>query len=387
MKKEIREIVEQYAAEVKDEAEGLLEVLGRIPAPSHQEDARVEFCREWLLGQGAEDVSVDCAKNVICKIGCDGHQNLVVFMAHMDIVFPDTEPLAMKKEGRKLFAPGIGDDTSNLVNLLMACRYLLEHRPSLKMGILVVANSCEEGLGNLKGCKQIFADYGSRIKAFYSFDGYLSQCTSCGVGSYRYQVQVKAQGGHSYLDFGNSNAIAVLAGLVGKIYQMEVPTQEKTTYNVGRFEGGTTVNSIAEEATLLFEFRSSSQECLTQMEKGFLELVESCKGDGFEIHTQLLGIRPGNGKLDLEALAGYTAKSVEIIREFYGQEIDDGPYSTDANIPLSMGILGNTIGTVSGGKAHTREEWVDLDSLNTGLKIALSLMLGYTSLGGQEEGI
>lgn len=380
MKKEIREIAEQYAAELKDEAEDLLEVLGRIPAPSHQEDARVEFCRAWLLEQGAEDVSVDVAKNVICKIGCDDSRDLVVFMAHMDIVFPDTEPLAMKKEGRKLFAPGIGDDTGNLVNLLMACRYLLKKRPSSRLGIMVVANSCEEGLGNLKGCKQIFADYGSRIKAFYSFDGYLSQCTSCAVGSYRYRVQVKAQGGHSYLDFGNSNAIAVLAGLVGKIYKMEVPTQEKTTYNVGRFEGGTTVNSIAEEASLLFEFRSSSQECLTQMEKRFGELVESCKGNGFEMETELLGIRPGNGRLDQEALARYTAKSVEVIREFYDGEIDDGPYSTDANIPLSLGIMGNTIGTVSGGKAHTREEWVDLDSLNTGLKISLCLMLSYTVL-------
>ena len=385
MKKEIREIVEQYAAEVKEEAEGLLEVLGRIPAPSHQEDARAEFCRDWLLAHGAEDISVDSAKNVICKIGCDDSRELVVFMAHMDIVFPDTEPLAMKKEGRRLYAPGIGDDTSNLVNLLMACRCLLERRPKLKMGILVVANSCEEGLGNLKGCRQIFADYGSRIQAFYSFDGYLSQCTSCAVGSYRYQVRVKAEGGHSYLDFGNCNAIAVLADLVGKIYRMEVPAQEKTTYNVGRFEGGTTVNSIAEEAVLLFEFRSSSQDCLKQMDERFTKLVESCTGDGFEMDTKLLGIRPGNGRLDQEALARYTAKSVEIIREFYSGRIDDGPYSPDANIPLSMGIMGNTIGTVSGGNAHTREEWVDLDSLHTGLKIALSLMLSYTSLGGQEQ--
>ena len=119
MNEGIKNIVEQYALESMDQAEELLCTLGKIPAPSRQEDKRAEFCKNWLMAQGAKDVSIDKAKNVVCKIGCDEHEDIIVFMAHTDIVFPDLETLPMKKEGRKLYAPGIGDDTSNLVNLLL----------------------------------------------------------------------------------------------------------------------------------------------------------------------------------------------------------------------------------------------------------------------------
>lgn len=378
MNEKIKKIAEQYASECMEEEEALLCTLGKIPAPSHQEDKRAEFCKDWLIAQGAKDVSIDKAKNVVCKIGCDQYEDIIVFMAHTDIVFPDLEPLVMKKEGRKLYAPGIGDDTSNLVNLLMACKYLLKNDIKTKTGFLVVANACEEGLGNLDGCKEIFAAYGSRIKAFYSFDGYMSQCCSKAVGSYRYRVTVRTQGGHSYLHFGNSNAIEILCGLVEEIYKMQVPTEAKTTYNVGRFDGGTTVNTVAQEASLLFEFRSTAQECLKEMEKKFNNVVDSWRDKGGEITVELLGLRPGNATVPQKELKEYTAKSADIIRNFFFKDLDFSEYSTDANVPLSLGILANTIGTVSGGDAHTREEWVDLDSLPAGLKIVLSLMLEYT---------
>lgn len=378
MNQKIRSLVEQYAAECVSEQEELLRVLGKIPAPSHQEDLRAEFCRDWFLAQGADDVTIDKAKNVVCKYGCDRHESLVVFMAHTDIVFPDLDPLPMREEGRKLFAPGIGDDTSNLVNLMMAFKYLLKNRIQTDCGVLVVANSCEEGLGNLDGCKEIIATYGDRIKGFYSFDGYMSQCCSKAVGSHRYEVAVKTQGGHSYLDFGRPNAIEILCGLVESLYRVELPAGGRTTYNVGRIEGGTTVNSIAQEASMLYEFRAESQGSLQVMEKEFSAIVNTHRDRGGEISVRLLGVRPGNGPVPEEELACYTAKSADIISSFFIGEMDYGAYSTDSNIPLSAGILANTIGTVKGGQAHTREEWVDLDSLPDGLKIVLSLMLEYS---------
>jgi len=377
MNQNIKKLAEQYALECIEELEELLSTLGKIPAPSRQEDMRADFCRDWFLAQGAKDVTIDNAKNVICKIGCEDYDDLIVFMAHTDIVFPDLEPLTMRKEGRKLYAPGIGDDTSNLVNLMMACKYLLKNNIATKTGFLVVANSCEEGLGNLDGCKEIFAAYGSKIKAFYSFDGYMSQCCSSAVGSYRYRVTVRTKGGHSYLNFGEPNAIDIISGLVGEIYKMKVPEGPKTTYNVGRIEGGTTVNTLAQEAYIFFEFRSIEHYCLEIMEKQFSDVVDSWRNKGGDITVELLGVRPGNGPLDKKALEQFTAKSADIISNFF-DKLDFDPYSTDANVPLSLGILANTIGTVSGGQAHTREEWVDLDSLPTGLKIALSLMLEYT---------
>lgn len=372
-----QEEMEQYVAEHCQEAKELLMELGKIPAPSHREEKRAEYVRSWLLTQGARDVTIDKAKNVICRIGLEEYEEIVVFMAHMDIVFPDLEPLSMRQEKERLYAPGIGDDTANLVNLLMGAKYLIEKRPKLKMGFLIVANSCEEGLGNLEGCKEIMNTYGSRVKAFYSFDGYLPQCTNVAVGSQRYKITVRTEGGHSWSKFGKTNAIAVISELVHKFYQMEVPTEARTTYNVGRIEGGTTINSIAQEASILFEFRSTSQHCLEIMEKKMKDILADFQGD-YEMTTELLGVRPGNGELDQKELETYTRMSEKIIRECSGKEANLAASSTDANIPLSMGMPANTIGTITGAKSHTREEWVDLDSLPTGMKIVLRLMLHYT---------
>lgn len=377
MNEKMKKIVEEYVAAHVKEAEELLMELGKIPAPSHKEDQRAAFCRNWFLTQGAKDVTIDSAKNVICRLNCTEENDLVVFMAHMDIVFPDLEPLKMTLEGRTLFAPGIGDDTANLVNLMMAAKYLLEEKPEMKSGIMIIANACEEGLGNLDGSKEIIRTYGQRIKAFYSFDGYMSQCTYTAVGSYRYKITVKTAGGHSWLNFGSPNAIRILSGLIEKLYQIEPPASDRTTYNVGYIQGGTTVNTIAQEAAMLFEFRSTSQNCLELMQKRLEDLIAGYTGD-FEITTELLGVRPGNGEIDRESLKAYTDLSADVIREFYGGELDFTAYSTDANIPLSRGILSNTIGTIIGANAHTREEWVDLDSIPAGMKIVLSLILHYS---------
>ncbi len=369
--------IEAYAQACRQEQADLLRTLGRIPAPSRREDRRAAFCRDWLLAQGTQNVTIDSAKNVICRLGPRDCTSFVVFAAHTDIVFPDLDPLPMQEKGGKLFAPGIGDDTANLVNLLLAARYLIQHQVQLRQGVLIVANACEEGLGNLDGTKALFAAYGDRIGAFYSFDLYMPLCCDTAVGSCRYRITCKTQGGHSYVDFGRPSAIQLLCGLVGELYQIQPPAQAKTTFNVGRIEGGTTVNSIAQEASMLYEFRSTDQSCLDQMEQKFRQAVAHWEGRGGDFEVELLGVRPGNGPLDHEALARFTRQSDEIIRTFTGREPDHTPNSTDSNVPLFLGIPANTIGTVDGGLPHTRQEWVDLDSLPTGLKIVLALMLEY----------
>lgn len=380
MEEKIRVLAEQYAEKCQEEELELLRTLGKIPAPSHHEEQRAAFVREWLLENGAEDVTIDEAKNVICKINCDKYDEYVVFAAHTDVVFPDREPLPLHEDDENMYAPGIGDDTSNLVNLLTAAKYILQNKLDTKCGILIVANSCEEGLGNLDGTKQLFSEYGSKIKEFISFDGYTPQCCSSAVGSYRYKISCKTQGGHSYLNFGEPNAIEILCRLVEALYQVQPPAEELTTYNVGRIEGGTTVNSIAQEAYMLYEFRSTSQQCLEEMERILHETVDAHRGRGGELTVELLGLRPGNGIMDQEKLKAFTNRNAEIIRTYYDKELDFAAYSTDSNVPLSLGILANTIGTVEGGLAHTREEWIRKSSLKEGLKIALSLLLQYVEL-------
>ena len=141
MEQSVKELVEKYAEDVKEEQLELLRTLGKIPAPSHQEDQRAAFVRDWFLKIGAKDVTIDKLKNVIVKINCDKYDEYVAFAAHTDVVFPDLEPLPMKEDEEKLYAPGIGDDTSNLVNLMMAAKYVIQNKLDTKCGILVVANS------------------------------------------------------------------------------------------------------------------------------------------------------------------------------------------------------------------------------------------------------
>ena len=369
--KNIREYIKNNRRET---VEKLME-LGKIPAPSGEEDKRAQYCLSWFKEMGAENAFIDKAKNAVCPLDCEGAESITVFMAHMDVVFPDREELPMRREGNILSAPGIGDDTANLVNLMMGARYLIEENITLKKGILIVANAGEEGLGNLKGCRRIFEDYGERIDEFYSFDGYMPSLITVPVGSHRYRITLRAEGGHSYRDFGRENAIAALASLIGELYRIEPPAGEKTTYNVGRIEGGTTVNSLPQEATALYEYRSSSQECLEIMEKQFRKVIDGFRAGGHSVETELLGIRPGRGLMNEKAFKIWAEGNRKVIGKHYPGEIRQEAQSTDANIPLSRGIPAGTIGTVRGDGAHTREEWVDLESLTAGQAIVIDLLV------------
>ncbi len=369
--------LKQYVDEHFDEAIELLKTLGRIPAPSHCEDMRAQFCRDWFVKQGAQQVDIDEAKNVICTITGDKKDEYVVIMAHMDVVFPDMEELPMREEDGKLYAPGIGDDTANLVNLMMAVKYLLEKKIKPQQTLLFVANSCEEGLGNLKGSKQILECYGMAIQEWISFDCNLGECVDRAVGSYRYQVTVRTQGGHSYGDFGRDNSIAILADMIHDLYQIEPPTRAKTTYNVGVIEGGSTVNSIAQKASMLYEFRSPDQSCLKEMEEKFQEVINAYREKGYDVEVEVIGIRPGSGPVDSVRLKALTDANVAVIKACYDGKVDVRPSSTDANIPLSVGIPANTLGTVTGALEHTREEWIEIESMRAGMMVALMTVMRY----------
>lgn len=372
------EALEQFAEEHFEETLDLLRTIGKIPAPSHMEERRAEFCRDWLKEQGAQSVEIDAAKNVVCKIPGET-DSIVVIMAHTDVVFSDMEELPMKEENGKLYAPGIGDDTANLANLLMSAKYMLEKGLKPHDTLLFVANSCEEGLGNLKGSRQIYQDYGPKIREWISFDGYLGQNTNRAVGSYRYNVTVRTMGGHSYSNFGRDNSIAVLADMIHELYQIKPPTREKTTYNVGVIEGGSTVNSIAQKASMLYEFRSADQGCLEEMEQNFHHVVENFRARGFHVEVEVIGIRPGSGEVDEERLQALTDANNAVMESCTHEAVKTTASSTDANIPLSVGIPANTFGTVSGGLAHTREEWIEIESMRPGLLIGLKTAVRYCS--------
>ncbi len=384
LKQEVLDYIENHAQEARE----LLITLAQIPSPSNHEEKRAGFCKNWLEAQGARGVYIDDALNVVYPIGVTKDNPVVVFMAHTDVVFPDTDALPLKLEDGKICCPGVGDDTANLACLMMIAKYLTETGAAGRMdkaaaegtcphGLLLVCNSGEEGLGNLKGSRKICETYGKRMKEFYSFDGTLSSMATRAVGSKRFKISVRTIGGHSYGAFGNPSAIAQLAELVHSLYQLQVPSQGKTTYNVGMISGGTSVNTIAQYAEMLYEFRSDSREGLAYMEEKFDQIIDSARSQGVDIQVEVVGLRPCEGDVDMEVKGKMIRLASDTILEYTGKEPDRCPGSTDCNIPLSMGIPSLCMGTYEGSGAHTREEYIVIDSLMPGYKVGFQMVLNY----------
>lgn len=368
----------QYIEEHREEALQLLLELARIPAPSNHEERRAEFCRAWLEKQGAEGVYIDDALNVVWPVGCDENNPLAVCMAHSDVVFPDMEILPLKIEDGRINCPGIGDDTANVVALLMTAKFVAQTgvRPA-DCGMLFVVNSGEEGLGNLKGSRKIIDTFGTRIREFISLDGEYDGCVNNAVGSRRYRIEIRTEGGHSYGDFGNRNAIAYLANMIDVLYAVKVPPKGKTTFNVGMISGGTSVNTIAQQAEMLYEFRSDERESLDIMQKHLDAAVEFYRAKGVEVNVELVGERPCSGEVDVEKEQDLMIRVAIAAKRHCGMDLVFCSGSTDCNIPLSRGIPSVCVGCYLGGGAHTREEYVQIDSLLPGLKLAFELILHY----------
>ena len=357
----------------------LLMELAQIPAPSHHEEKRVAFCVDWLEKNGVEHVSVDEAKNVICSFGeCGGDAPLVVYMAHSDVVFPDMEALPLSVEGDRIYCPGVGDDTVNVVHLLMAARYLAQNKLQPKQGgVLLVINSCEEGLGNLHGTRTLIKNFGSRIKEVYALDCENGIVYVDAVGSLRYRVVVKTEGGHSYTSFGNRNAIFYLSSLITTLYQLKVPQRGISTYNVGVIEGGTSVNTIAQHAEMLFEMRSDNREDLAEMDAHFHAAIDFYRTKGITVEVEVVGERPCAGDIDREKHAAMAEKTAAAIRRYFDVEVNFTSGSTDCNIPLSCGIPAVAGGCFMGHGAHTREEYIEISSICPSQKTAFDMIMDH----------
>ncbi len=366
--------IHDYIANNKAEMLQTLKELCHIPAPSHFEQERAEYCKKWLENMGAKGVYIDEALNVIFPLNCEGSNEITVFVAHTDTVFPDTEPMPYVDDGEKIHCPGVGDDTACVSVLMMLAKYYVENNIQPQGGVMFVCNSCEEGLGDLKGTKQLFKDYAGRINQFISFDANVNIIYNNCAGSHRYEVEVLTEGGHSYNFFGKKNAIHALSEIITKIYEIEIPQKGiyRTTYNVGEITGGTSVNTIAQHAKMLCEYRSENKDCLRYMEKQFFDIFEAAKTDEVKVNVKKVGDRPCNDTdpAKIQALVDKVRPTIEAI---IGKETTVKSASTDCNIPYSLGIPAICIGAYYGKGGHTREEYVLKDSLVLGLEIALKI--------------
>ncbi len=368
--------LKEYIEKNKNGMYSLLRELCLIPAPSNDEGGRAEFVKERLKSWGIESY-IDPALNVVFSAGNTESDSLTVFVAHTDTVFPDKEPLPYYEEDGKVFSPGVGDDTACLVTLMYVAKYFKENRIEPKDGFLFVANSGEEGLGNLKGTRRIFEDCKGRISRFISFDAHIDHIYDKCVGSHRYKVEARTAGGHSYSKFGNKNAIHSLSEIINEIYKIIPPKNgdSRTTYNVGLIEGGTSVNTIAENASMLCEYRSTSGACLEEMKKLFFGIFDKYNNEETKLTVTLIGERPCGEKNESPEMHSLRETARRTVLDIAGVAPTFRSASTDCNIPESLGIPAICVGTYYGGGEHTRGEWIDKSSLTVGTELGIELAL------------
>jgi di/tripeptidase len=363
--------------------------LTEIPAPPFKEQKRAEAYMAMLKAHGLTDVEMDAEGNVMGLRRGTGPAGgpLVVIAAHLDTVFPEETNVKVRREGTKLFAPGVGDDTHSLAVLLGYVRALDAGKVKTKKDILFVGNVGEEGPGDLRGVRYIFTKgkYKDRIAAFFSMDGTSAERVTFGaVGSKRYRVTFKGPGGHSYGAYGLVNPMAAMGTAVVEMNKIVTPTQPKTTYATSVVGGGTSVNSIPDAIWLEVDMRSESKGELAKIDAKFLQIVsEAVKAENAARST-----RAGEISADIKQIGerptGATREDAEIVRmtaaavRAAGYTPVLGASSTDSNIPISLGIPAVTIGSGGvGGRAHALDEWIDVakpESLK-GMSVGLAALL------------
>lgn len=347
--------------------------LTEIPAPPFKEKARATAYMAMLKEAGLTDVEMDAEGNVMGLRRGTGPagQPVVAIAAHLDTVFPEGTPVKVRREGTRLLAPGIGDDTRSLAVLLGYVRAMDAAGVKTASDILFIGNVGEEGPGDLRGVRHLFTKgpYKGRIKSFFSMDGTDGKRIVNGaVGSKRYRVTFSGPGGHSYGAFGLVNPMGAMSQTVTELYKIEVPKTPKTTYAASVTGGGTSVNSIPDSVFMEFDMRSVSADELAKLEKRFLAIVP----EAVAAENAARSTKEGPVKADLKMIgdrpAGGTPATAELVKIAQAAVTANGltpelqSSSTDANLPMSLGIPAITIGSGgSGGRSHSLDEWIDVE--------------------------
>jgi len=362
--------------------------LTEIPAPPFKEAERAAAYRNLLEQAGLEQVEIDAEGNVLGLYRGTGPAGgpVVVLAAHLDTVFPAGTPVKVKRDGTRLSAPGIGDDTRSLAVIAAYARAMRANKVRPATDILFVGNVGEEGPGDLRGVRHLFTKgaYRDRIRTFISMDGTdAARVVTGAVGSKRYRVTYTGPGGHSYGAFGLVNPMVAMSQTAVDLYRIAVPTTPRTTYAASVVGGGTSVNSIPNETFMEFDMRSEDPAALATLEQQFKRVVQASVDGENAARSTREGKVAATLKMIGDRPAGRTAETADIVRIASGMIRAGGltPQlnysSTDSNIPMSMGIPAITIGSGgSGGRAHSLDEWIDVekDASLKGMAIGLGIL-------------
>lgn len=340
-----------------------------IAAPPFKEKKRGEEFARRLRGLGLENIYTDSEGNVIGTWpGSLAPKPLTIFSAHLDTVFPEGMDVSVKKKENRLHGLGIGDDCRGLAVVLTVAKALREHKVRFQGTVLFVGTVGEEGQGDLRGVRHLFAkEFKGRVDAFISIDGTGFSLTTRGVGSNRYTAIFKGPGGHSYGAFGMPNPAHALGRAVARIADIQVPASPKTTFNVGTMEGGTSVNSIPIAVSMELDLRSESASELAALDERIRAALQAGveaekkrwpnSKAGLEVEVKTLGLRPA---AETPETLPIVVSALDFAKKLQIPVFATRAGSTDSNIPMSLGIPAVTMG--GGGRAsgaHSSDEWFE----------------------------
>lgn len=338
--------------------------IQQIPAPTFNEGKRAGFIRDQFETEKLEDIQVDSIGNVTARLRGSGTSQPVVVTAHSDTVFPIDTDLSITRKGEKIYGPGIGDNSLGVAGLLGLLWHLRERATVLPGDLWLVANVCEEGLGDLKGMRAVIDRFDNQPLAYIVVEGMaLGQIYHRGLGVQRYRIIARTEGGHSWVDFGKPSAIHELADFVTKLTRLEIPKEPRTSLNVGVIDGGTSINTIAARASLELDTRSVDTESLSALARQVEQLVTNTRVPGVELQIELIGQRPAGEIKDQHPLVRLASRILK--EQGVSSKLNIG--STDANIPLSRGLPCICVGLTNGGGAHTVNEYIFTPPLESGM--------------------
>jgi acetylornithine deacetylase/succinyl-diaminopimelate desuccinylase-like protein len=370
--------------------------LTEIPAPPFGEGPRALAYLAMLKDAGLENVELDAEGNVmgLWRGTTGGTVPLLAVAAHLDTVFPAGTDVKVKRSGTRLIAPGIGDDTRGLAFVLALIRAMREAQVRTASDILFVGNVGEEGLGDLRGVRYLFTQgpWKDRIKRFITVDGpNLDLVSNTGLGSVRYKVTFKGPGGHSWGAFGQVSPAYAMGDAIARLGRLQVPKSPKVTYNVGVVSGGTSVNSIPFETAMEIDLRSASPAALkdvdAQLRKIIAEAVaaenaaRSTANGKITAEIKLIGNRPSGTTSPDTPVLQQVAATMGVFDKVPVWEVN----STDANLPISLGIPAFALGRNSGGRGgrgHSLDEWVDVEKTQAvkDFELAAAIILSIANL-------
>ena len=380
----------QHIVDIEPQSRADLIELTEIPAPPFMEEARAERFAEMLRDAGLTDVRIDEAGNAIGRRPGRSGDRVIAYSAHLDTVFPADTDVTVKFDDEKMYAPGIGDNTRGLVTVLGVLRAMQHAGIETEADVLFVGNVGEEGLGDLRGVKHLFRDGADRIDTLIAVDGGQSErIVFGGVGSHRYRVTFRGPGGHSWGAFGTANPHHALGRAIA-LFDENAPSVtsvgEKSSYNIGRIGGGTSINSVPFESWAEVDIRSGDQSKIDQIDAILKASVEKAlqeenagrsENEELTVEVKRVGTRPAaNGNTESPVVQRAIAAT-----QAFGIEPKLQISSTDSNLPISKGIPAVTMsrGGISGDSHAPTEWWQNVDG-HIGIQIGLLTLIAEAGL-------